>query len=205
MAISALLAIANVAAAQPLRPIEGRLGVGVSISRIEPAAAELSPRTRIRPSLRRLPSQGFGAAFAFNWFDAEIGPSFEATEVPFGRIVLRPVMAGIAYTHATGRVAISPSFVAGPALATLDVDERLEERFAVTGNGFERNVGRVTPAFRAGVNVTYALAPRLALAGFGGYLWSRPSFALSTPGGNLRRMVRADAMIVDAGLVVSLF
>jgi hypothetical protein len=125
--------------------------------------------------------------------------------VPFGRIVLRPVMLGLAYTDVRGRLAVSPSLVAGPALATLDIDATLEDRYAVEGNGFERHVGRLAPAVRAGVNATFALAPRLALSGFGGYLWSRPSFTLSTPAGVVRRHIRADAAILDVGVVVSLF
>jgi hypothetical protein len=187
------------------RALEGRVAAGVTIARVQPAASELSGRTRIRPSLRRLPAHGFGVALAFNWFDAEIDESFAATDVPFGRLAIRPVMVGMAYTAVHGRLAISPSLVAGPALATLDVDESLEDRFGVAGNGFERNVGRISVATRAGVNATYAVAPRVALSAFGGYLWSRPSFMLTTPSGVVQRSVRADAVVMDAGVVVSLF
>ena len=185
--------------------IEGRVAAGVSVGRVEPAASMLSGRTRIRPSLRRLPARGFGAAFAFNWFDAEIDETFAPTEVPFGQLTIRPVMAGIGYTAVRGRIAITPSVVGGPALATLDIDDVLEDRFRLAGTSFETNVGRIAAAVRAGVNVTYAVAPRLAGSGFGGYLWSRPSFILTTPGGVVRRGVRADAAILEAGIVVSLF
>lgn len=187
------------------RAMKGSVGVAVTIGRVQPASDHLSGRTRVRPSLRRLPAQGFGAAVAFNWFDAEIDESFARTDVPFGRLVLRPVMAGVAFTAVRGRLAIAPSLVAGPALATLDIAERLEDRFAVEGSGFERQAGRIAAAVRAGVSGTYALAPRLGVTAFGGYLWSRPSFTLSTPAGLLRRSIRADSVVLDVGVVVSLF
>lgn len=52
--------------------MKGSVGVAVTIGRVQPASDHLSGRTRVPPSLRRLPVQGFGAAVAFNWFDAEI-------------------------------------------------------------------------------------------------------------------------------------
>jgi hypothetical protein len=186
-------------------PLRGTVAAGVGIGRVQPASDQLSGRTRVRPSLRRVPAQGFGVAVAFNWFDAEIDETFLATEAPFGRLAIRPVMVGIGYTAVRRRLAISPSFVAGPALATLDVDDRLEDRFGPAGSTFERNVGRIAVAVRAGVSVTYALAPRLALAGFGGYLWTRPTFELTTPTGPLRKRLRADSAILDGGIIVSLF
>ena len=186
-------------------PLKGTVAAGVTVAHVQPASDTLSPRTRVRPALRRLPAQGFGVAFAFNWFESEIDETFASTDVPFGRLALRPVMAGIGYTAVRGRASVSPSIVVGPALATIGIDDRLQDRFVVTGNGFERHVGRVTVATRAGVSATYALAPRLGLTGSAGYLWSRPSFTLATPAGFVRKVVRADSLVLDGGIVVSLF
>lgn len=66
-------------------------------------------------------------------------------------------------------------------------------------------MGRLAAVLRAGVTVTYALAPRLALSGFGGYLWSRPSFMVSTPTGLQRTRIRGDSAILDGGVIVTLF
>lgn len=103
-----------------------------------------------------------------------------------------------------GRVAITPSIVAGPALASLDLDERVEDRFRLP-DSIERNVGRFAVATRAGVSATYVLAPRLGLSGSAGYLWNRPAFTLESPSGVARRTLRADSVVLEGGVVVWLF
>jgi hypothetical protein len=70
------------------RPMKGRVGVGLSIGRVQPSSAELSGRTGFRPSLRRLPAQGFGAAVTLTWFGSDVDKTFAATELPFGHLAV---------------------------------------------------------------------------------------------------------------------
>jgi len=205
-AIAITIGVTTRATAQGEHALKGTVAVGVTLGRVEPASQALSTTgTRLRPTIRRLPSRGVGFAFALNWFDAAIGETFAATAEPLGRIAVRPVMVGVAYTVVHDRLAIAPSIVAGPALNTIDIDEALEDSYAIGGNTVERNAGSISAAVRGGVNVTVALAPRVGITTFGGYIWNRPRFTLVTRPGELRSRLQADAAVVEVGLVVSLF
>ncbi|HVL69316.1 MAG TPA: hypothetical protein VM364_18810 [Vicinamibacterales bacterium] len=181
----------------------GTVGAGVTVSAVVPASAELTTEPRVRPTLRRMPARGWGVAMALNWFDAEVDAASAGGSGRLGRLATRPLMAGIGYTAVSGRVGVSPSVVAGPALNTLAVDQRLADTFAVAGSGFETRVGSVSFAVRPGLSVTYALAPRLALTGFGGYLFNQPEVTLATPTGERRIRWNGNGVVVSGGIVVT--
>lgn len=196
-----LLLIATPAFAQ----LEGSLTVGVGISTIRPSAPELSTRAKVRPSFGRVPSRGWGATLALNWFEADVAGDFIGVDGRLGTVTIRPLMLGVGYTWLAGRMGISPSVLAGPALNTLDIDDDLEGHVETVGSRFEANAGTVSVAVRSGVSVTYAVTPRVGLTAFGGYLYNRPSFTLRTSGGETQTRWSAGGAIFSAGLVVSFF
>jgi hypothetical protein len=61
-------------------------------------------------------------------------------------------------------------------------------------------------AVRPGVGLTYTVAPRVALIGFGGYIVNRPDVTYrDTSGQEFRNRWKADAFLVSGGVVFSLF
>jgi hypothetical protein len=61
-------------------------------------------------------------------------------------------------------------------------------------------------AVRPGVGVSYALRPRVALVGFGGYLINRPGIVYRDSLGNeFRDRWHADAVVLSVGAVYTFF
>lgn len=185
--------------------LRGTFTVGVAVSSITPTAAELSTSPSVRPTIGRMPSRGWGLSAALNWFEAEVTDDRVRPGEEFGTISVRPLMLGVGFTHLHGRIGFSPSFVAGPALNTVRVRDGLRDEIHTAGSGFERHVGTITLAVRPGINVTYALSPRVGLGAFAGYLFNRPSVLLDTPGGEIRTRWSTDGFVASGGVVVAVF
>ena len=200
-ALLVLLGAARPAVAQ----LHGTTTVGVGISTIRPSAAELTTTARVRPYIARVPPRGWGVAMALNWFEADVSGEFVSVDGQLGTVRIRPLMLGLGYTWVGGRLGISPSVIAGPALNTLDIDEAFEDRFSVGGTKRDAEIGTISLAVRPGVRVTYAIGPRLGVTAFGGYLRNRPTFTIRTPAGDVESRWTADGIVLNAGVVVSLF
>lgn len=197
-----LLLILLVAAAPAAAQLRGTTAVGIGVGTIRPAAPELTTRVRVRPLIRRVPSRGLGMAMALNWFEADVSGEIAGVNGRLGSVAIRPLMFGIGYTFVRGRIGITPSVVAGPALNTLDIDDE-QEQVALGGGGFEERAGTISVASRLGASVTLAIAPRLGLTGFGGYFFNRPTFTLQTPSGERTSTWNTGGVLLSAGAVIS--
>ena len=180
---------------------EGRWGVGVAVAKVKTTASELESKVSVAPVVGALPREGWGFAFAFNWFSADVNGSVVGETEQFGRVATRPVMLGMAYTVARGRLFFSPSVVAGPSVNTLKLEDRWDGIYDIEGSGFEEKIGTISLAARGGVNVTYALARHWALSGFGGYLVNRPEFTIATPAGSTEVKWKGDGFVASGGIL----
>jgi hypothetical protein len=198
--LAVLVWIPAVAAGQT----EGRVSVGGSVSRIMPTDSDVKPLTGIGPVVRLNPKRGWGPAGAFNWFRADIeDPSGASGD--FARLRVRPLMAGIAYTIGPEKVLTSFSIVAGPSFNSIDFEDDFLDRVAGTGPAPTIDIEN-SFVIRPGVNVTWTVAPRVAIIFFGGYMFNRPDVVYrDTSGTEFRNRWKADAAVVSAGAVYSLF
>lgn len=185
--------------------MKGAVAVGVTVAFTQPSAEELESGLSLGPSFRTLPVHGWGPAFAFNWYGADLTDPSVGTPEKLGRFAARPLMFGVGYTVVRGRTSISPSIVAGPAFNQISVDEARRGSYSVEGSSFERKVGKVSLAVRPALSFTYALRSRLGLTAGVGYIINRPEFTLNTPGGPVETRWNGDAFSVAGGLVVTLF
>ena len=183
---------------------EGRISVGSSVWQIKPTDGNLGSLTGIGGVVRLNPKRGWGPAAAFNWFRADVeNPDGGGGE--FARLRVRPLMAGVAYTIGSGRILTSFSMVAGPSFNALDLEDQFLNRFPVTGAlptiDIENSI-----VVRPGVSMTVTVAPRVAIIGFGGYMWNRPDVVYTdSTGTELRNRWKADAVVLSVGAVYSLF
>ena len=59
---------------------------------------------------------------------------------------------------------------------------------------------------RPGVGVTWTVAPRVAVVGFGGYMFNRPDTVYRDRfGTEFRNQWKADSLVLSVGVVYSLF
>ena len=206
-----LLCAAGIAAAvlacpaPALAQMRGAIAVGATVSFTQPSAEELESGVTVGPTFRTLPVQGWGPAFAFNWYGADLTDPALGTSSKLGRFVSRPLMFGVGYTIVRGRTSISPSVVAGPAFNQISIDEGQRGSFSVEGSSFERRVGKVSLAVRPGLSFTYALQPRLGLTAGVSYIVNRPELTVNTPSGPIETRWRGDASSLSGGVVVTLF
>jgi hypothetical protein len=180
---------------------EGRVSVGGSVTFVRPTDSGLKSVVGVGPLVRLNPRRGWGPAGAFNWFRADIeNPTGEGGD--FARLRIRPLMAGVAYTIGNDAVLTSFSIVAGPSFNRGDFEDSFLARSGATPSIDVENSFAVRP----GVNVTFTVAPRVAIVGFGGYLINRPDIVYRDPFGNEHRnRWKADAVVFSVGAVYSLF
>jgi hypothetical protein len=177
---------------------EGWVSVGASTTFMAPADSDVESTLGFGPLVRLNPRKGWGFAGALNWFQPDlINPS--GAGGAFARLRVRPLMAGVAYSIQKGALITSFSVVGGPSFNHVEFDGD----FAPAGAAIsvENSV-----AVRPGVGLTWTVAPRVAIVGFGGYMWNRPDMTYrSAAGVELQNPWRADAAVLSVGAVYSLF
>jgi hypothetical protein len=190
-----LVAASPLASAQT----EGRISVGGSVTVNATSDDDVKSVTTAGPLVRLNPHKGWGPAGAFNWFRADLlNPSGSSGD--FARLRVRPLMAGVSYTVGAGNLLTSFSVVAGPSFNRADFDPDFTPTGAASidaDNSF---------AVRPGVGLTFTVAPRVAIIGFGGYLINRPGVVYKDSAGNeFKDRWKADAVVLSVGAVYSLF
>lgn len=194
-----LVSMASSAAAQT----EGKVSVGGSITFTKPTDNDVNSVFGGGPLVRLNPRKGWGIAAALNWFRADLdNPNGDSGD--FARLRIRPLMAGASYTVGEQPLLVSFSIVAGPSFNKFTFrDDFL--------NGLPsglRPTADVETSFavRPGVSLTYSVAPRVGLVGFGGYMINRPDIVYrDIAGQEYRNRWKADALVLSVGAVYSLF
>jgi hypothetical protein len=198
--LSILTAWAIVCAASSVfAQTEGRFSVGASITHNSTTDADVASATTFGPLVRLNPHKGWGPAGAFNWFRADLQDPAGGTG-DFARLRVRPLMAGVSYTVGSNAVLTSFSIVGGPSFNKAEF-----HRSYVAGSGESISAGN-SFAVRPGVGVTWTVARRVAIVGYGGYLINRPDVVYRNRfGQEIDDRWKADAFVVSVGAVYSLF
>lgn len=200
VAATLLLYTAVPAAAQT----KGRVSVGGSVTYVKPTDSDVKPLVGWGPLIRLNPKKGWGFAGGLSWFRADIeNPAGGSGD--FINLRVRPLMGGVAYTVGEQPVLVSFSIVAGPSFNTLEFDDNFL-RSLPPGSPQPELDASTSFALRPGVGVTWTVAPRVAIIGFGGYTINRPDlFYRAASGQEFRNRWKADAALLSAGVVYSLF
>jgi hypothetical protein len=183
---------------------KGRVSVGGSVSFVQPTDSEVGSLVGVGALVRLNPKKGWGLAGGLSWFRADIdNPS--GADGDFARLRVRPLMGGVSYTIGEQPVLVSFSIVGGPSFNSLDFDDDFVRTLPPGPRTPELDIDN-SLAIRPGVNVTYTLAPRVALIGFGGYMFNQPDVIYrDSSGQEFRNPWNANAIIFSVGAVYSLF
>ena len=183
----------------------GKVAVGVSATSVRPADSDLRPTLGVGITVSRVPKAGWGFSGALNWFESDLEGDFAGVNATIGKLRVRPLMGGVSYTIMSGNLATSFSVVGGPAFNRVLLRDEFLNRVTLVSDDAEASAGKVSVAVRPGVNLSYAVRPRVAITGFGGYLFNRPEFTFRTTTGDIRNAWNADAFVVSGGVTFSLF
>jgi hypothetical protein len=152
----------------------------------------------VGPLVRFGSGRGFGPALALNWFQTTVASAPVGTESLSSRIYVRPIMGGVSYTIASGRLSLSPSIVGGVAFNSLTVPSEGDgDRIAVeVGNSL---------IWRPGVSVWFDVSRRAAVNLSGGYMMTRLRLTFLENGRLVTHNVPGDTTIVQAGVAYKIF
>jgi hypothetical protein len=174
----------------------GWFAVGATTGASFPTADGLESAWSFGPLMRFGSGTGFGLAVGFDWYRMSIIPPNPAT--PASALIVRPVMAGISYTVASGPVSISPSIVGGYAFNRVSVpDAGTVGRLAVdAGNSF---------AWRPAVSMWINTSRRTAVYVSIGHVRTSPTVTFIEDGRIDRNSLPAHATMLSVGLAYTLF
>ena len=192
---SALIFTASSVSAQT----QGRIGVGGSVTYNSTTDADVGSAVTFGPLVRLNPRKGWRISGALNWFRAELENPAGGSD-DFARLRILPLMGGVSYTVGSGALLTSFSIVGGPSFNKAEFDHSY---VPLAGESIHADK---SVAIRPGVALTWTLAPRVALVGFGGYLINRPDVVYRTRAGqDVRDRWKADAVVLSVGAVYSVF
>lgn len=194
-----LFAIALGVSSSAFAQTEGRISVGASATVSVTGDEDVGSALSIGPYVRLNPRRGWGIAGALNWLSVGLeNPSGAGGD--FVRLNARPLMGGVSYTVGDDRRLVSFSLVAGPSFNVVKFDDDYR------ATGAEAVDADVSFAIRPGVGLTWTVKPRVAITGFGGYLFNRPDIEYRNADGiTVRDRWSASAVVLSVGVVYSLF
>ena len=183
---------------------KGRISVGGSVTLLAPTDGNVGRAVVAGPLVRLNPKPGWGPAGALNWFRTDLDNP-DGSSPAVARLRVRPLMAGVAYSVGASRALISFSIVAGPSFNSIDFKDEFLDSLPAGVQAPSIDI-KTSFAVRPGIGLTYTVASRVAVVGFGGYLISRPSITFRNQFGEERRQPwKADSAVLSAGLLYSLF
>ena len=170
------------------------LSVGVSLGHSRPGDEDLGTASRLGPLIRLGSGTGLGLTLGFGWFGADVASGGSR----LGRVRIRPVMAGLAYTLGDDGVSASLSLVGGVAFNSLSRQHRSG------GPVWALDVSN-SFAWRPGVSLWVDLSRRTALNVSAGYLVTRPRLSVLDDDRVQPRTLRGDTAILSTGVAYKLF
>jgi Outer membrane protein beta-barrel domain len=202
--IGVMTALLMCTAASAAAQTKGKVSVGASVTYAHLTDSAVDSLVGYGPFVRLNPRKGWGVAGGLSWFRADVdNPSGDSG--PFGRLRVRPLMGGVAYTVGEQPVLVSFSIVAGPSFNSFDFEDAFLNSIPAGLPQPDIDI-KTSFAVRPGVNVTWTVASRVAIVGFAGYSYNRPDIVYrDTSGRELRDVWKADAVLLSIGACYSLF
>ncbi|HEY0876230.1 MAG TPA: outer membrane beta-barrel protein [Vicinamibacterales bacterium] len=199
MRIPLLVFVIALCASPAFAQTEGRISAGASATWSLTNDEDVGSALSVGPYIRLNPRRGWGLAGALNWLSVGLeNPS--GARGDFVRLNARPLMGGVSYTVGDDRRLVSFSIVAGPSFNAVKFDDDYPPR------GAEAVDADVSLAIRPGIGISWTVAPRVAITGFGGYLINRPDIEYRNAAGiTVRDRWSASAVVLSTGLVYSFF
>jgi len=173
------------------------LAVGVTFGRSLPQDPSFASRVRVGPLFRLGSGRGLGPAIGFSWFETPLAGAPSGGELS-GRLHVKPIMAGLAYTFGSGRLSVSPSLVGGVAFNSA----------SVAGSGA---VGRVAVdvdnslVWRPGVSIWVDLNRWAAVNLSAAQVRTGLDVTFVDDGQLVRERVPGNTVIVQAGVAYKIF
>lgn len=149
---------------------------------------------------------GWTPAVGFGWFNTTIDGPSSAGDVPLGRLRVRPLMGGVAYSVVRGPWTTTASAVAGVSFNGVRTDDDERRRYQqITGHPLTRVSTSNALAARGQVAVWYDINDRVGVTGSLSYVAVRPDVRIVSDQSSTDVRLRADVVRLQFGAAYRIF
>ncbi len=191
---------ASNASAQWIKETAKRFGIGGSVGGIFTTDDDVSLGPAFGFNFGLAPEPGLGPTLGFGWYQADLTLPGVSGDVEVGRLRVRPIMAGIAYTWVTGRVATGISLNAGISINSIRLADQYRTFF---GPGTEVTVDASNSfCVRPQIRVEYAAGRKVGIFSSAGFFFTEFDNVIETPVGRFDNTWDASSFNVFVGVMV---
>jgi hypothetical protein len=149
-------------------------------------------------------SEGWGWNFGFGWYSSDLDRAIDGRAMALGELKIRPIVGGYGYTRRFGRLTVDGHVMAGYAFNSFSTESQAAALAAASGGPVAvdaSNCGILRPeaSFWYDINRRFGLSVDL------GYVFARPTLTITSSRGTDSHQLRADAIVIQAGIVYSIF
>jgi len=192
--------VASDASAQTFQNLARRAGVGGSVGAVFTLDDDVSVGPAFGFNFGLAPEPGLGPTLGFGWYQADLTLPGASGDVEVGRLRVRPIMAGIAYTWVTGRVATGVSLNAGISINSIRLDDQYRNFF---GPGTEVTVDASNSfCVRPQVRIEYAVGRKVGIFSSAGFFFTEFDNVIETPVGRFENEWDASSFNLFVGVMV---
>ncbi|MGE0702963.1 MAG: hypothetical protein AB7F99_18325 [Vicinamibacterales bacterium] len=205
ISVSILLLLAGPSIA--LAQTGNTFAIGISGGPVGAVDDHVDGHARLGPLIRLgTADEGWQWKVGFNWYGADVEEEVDGSFQQFGRLRIRPIMGGYGYTRSFGRVSGTAALLAGFALTSFHLDPAFADAYRNSLQAGSIDDSTNLPfVVKPELSVWVDLNRRFGLNVSTGYMFAQPVVTLQSPAGNDKREVNANAFMLSAGIVYSVF
>ena len=199
-AVLVYVVTATNASAQVITNLIKRVGIGGSVGTFFTSSDNVNTAFGVGVNVGLVPKPGLGAALGLGWYQTDLTLSGVSGDVEVGRLRVRPVMAGVAYTWVKGQLATAVSIGAGISFNSIRLNDEYRTFF---GPGTEVRVDASNSfAARPQFRIEYAVARKVGVYTSLGYFFTKFDNVIDTPVGRFENEWDASSFNIFVGAMV---
>src|SRR5262245_41766933 len=186
---------------------DNRVALGVSFTKRVAGSSEASDTISIGFQWRLgHKTSGWGWHYAFNWFSTDVTQPIGGQSAAFGALRVRPLMGGYGYTRAVGRTAITTALLGGYAVNSFELTPSANDAYRdrLGARSVAADVSN-TWVIKPEVSVWRDVSRKIGVVVSAGYVVARPTVTVTSTLGEDARRIRADMVVIKAGVAYSIF
>jgi hypothetical protein len=185
------------ASAQMIKNLVKRAGIGASVGTFFTSDDDVNTALGAGVNVGLAPQNGLGGTLGLGWYQTDLTLSGVSGDREVGRLRVRPLLAGVAYTWVNGRVATAASISAGISFNSIRLNDEYRTFF---GPGTEVRVDASNSfALRPQLRVEYTVAKKIGVYSTVGYFFTEFDNVIETPIGRFENEWDASSFNISVG------
>lgn len=140
------------------------------------------------------------------WYGTDVDRAIGGTTTEFGRVQLRPILAGYGYSHVIGRTSVSANVLGGYAFSSFSLAPAADDAYHQRLGAQSITTTVKNPlVLKPEVNVWFDVSRKVGVRVNANYLVARPTVTVRSTLGEDRTRIHADKFSISVGTVYSVF